>query len=144
MPSLCHHPDIFCLILRRSTKLKLINLIKPQLLPNFSHRTTLAHWNWSSIVLWNHSRLSSFFICHFIRLIWLKPRKQFIAFTIKIVVLIIVANSDDHTVRFREHLNKSNYIRLLSCPLYNLLRNLPEEEGEGDISIFDRQKSASI
>lgn len=56
--------------------------------------------------------------------------------------MTIVADSDDHTVRFREHLNKSNYIRLLSCPLYNLLRNLPEEEG--DISIFDRQKSASI
>ena len=43
----------------------------------------------------------------------------FITFVIKIVVRIIISDSNDYTVCFREPLGKSNYIRFLSCPLCN-------------------------
>ena len=59
----------------------------------------------------------------------------------KMIVLTIIADSNDHTVRFREPLGKSNYIRLLSCPLYNSWYNLKRR---GEISISDRQNNASI
>ena len=57
------------------------------------------------------------------------------------IVLTVIADSNDHTVRFREPLGKLNYIRLLSCPLYNSWYNLKRR---GEISISDRQNNASI
>ena len=59
----------------------------------------------------------------------------------KIIVLTIIADSNDHTVRSREPLGKPNYIRLLSWPLYNSSYNLKRR---GEISISDRQNNASI
>ena len=53
------------------------------------------------------------------------------------VVLKIIADSNEHTVRSREPLCKSNYIRLLSCPPYNSLRNLKRRVTY--LSLIDKQ-----
>ena len=65
----------------------------------------------------------------------------FIAFLIKMVVLTIIADSNDHTVHFRKPLGKSNYIRLLNCSLYNSWYNLRRG---GEISLFDGHNNASV
>ena len=65
----------------------------------------------------------------------------FIAFLIKMVVLTIIADSNDHTVRFRKPLGKSNYIRLLTHSLYYSWYNLRRG---GGISLFDRHNNASV
>ena len=62
-------------------------------------------------------------------------------FIIKMVVLTMIADSNDHKARFREPLDKSDYIRLLTCSLHNSWYNLREK---GEISILDRQDNASV
>ena len=64
----------------------------------------------------------------------------FIVFVMKMVVLTIIADSNDHTVRFKDLLGKSSYIRLMSCSHYNSWYNLKRR---GKVSIFDRQNNAS-
>ena len=49
----------------------------------------------------------------------LEELKIFIAFIIKMVVLTIIADSNDYTVRSREPLLKSNDFRLLTCSFFN-------------------------
>ena len=65
----------------------------------------------------------------------------FIAFIMKMVVLTIIADSNDHKVRFREPLGKLNFIRLFSCSLSNPWYNLKRR---GAISVFDTKKNASV
>ena len=65
----------------------------------------------------------------------------FIVFVMKMVVSTIIADSNDHTVRFKDLLGKSSYIRLMSCSHYNSWYNLKRR---GKVSIFDRQNNASV
>ena len=65
----------------------------------------------------------------------------FIVFVMKMVVSTIIADSSDHTVRFKDLLGKSSYIRLMSCSHYNSWYNLKRR---GKVSIFDRQNNASV
>ena len=65
----------------------------------------------------------------------------FIVFVTKMVVSTIIADSNDHTVRFKDLLGKSSYIRLMSCSHYNSWYNLKRR---GKVSIFDRQNNASV
>ena len=65
----------------------------------------------------------------------------FIVFVMKMVVSTIIADSNDHTVRFKDPLGKSSYIRLMSCSHYNSWYNLKRR---GKVSIFDRQNNASV
>ena len=65
----------------------------------------------------------------------------FIVFVMKMVVSTIIADSNDHTVRFKDLLGKSSYIRLMSCSHYNSWYNLRRR---GKVSIFDRQNNASV
>ena len=65
----------------------------------------------------------------------------FIVFVMKMVVSTIIADSNDHTVRFKDLLGKSSYIRLMSCSHYNSWYNLKRR---GKVSIFDRQSNASV
>ena len=64
-----------------------------------------------------------------------------IVFVMKMVVSTIIADSNDHTVRFKDLLGKSSYIRLMSCSHYNSWYNLKRR---GKVSIFDRQNNASV
>ena len=50
------------------------------------------------------------------------------------VVLTVVASSNPHTVYFDQPIPRPNYIRLLSCSLYNSWDNLKKE---GEIALFD-------
>ena len=50
------------------------------------------------------------------------------------VVLTIVAPSNEHTVYFKEPLPKPNYVRLLCCSLYNSWNNL---KSSGRITLFN-------
>ena len=65
----------------------------------------------------------------------------FIVFLMKMVVSTIIADLNDHTVRFKDLLGKSSYIRLMSCSHYNSWYNLKRR---GKVSIFDRQNNASV
>ena len=65
----------------------------------------------------------------------------FIVFVMKMVVSTIIADLNDHTVRFKDLLGKSSYIRLMSCSQYNSWYNLKRR---GKVSIFDRQNNASV
>ena len=65
----------------------------------------------------------------------------FIVFVMKMVVSTIIADSNGHTVRFKDLLGKSSYIRLMSCSHYNSWYNLKRR---GKVSIFDRQNNASV
>ena len=65
----------------------------------------------------------------------------FIVSVMKMVVSTIIADSNDHTVRFKDLLGKSSYIRLMSCSHYNSWYNLKRR---GKVSIFDRQNNASV
>ena len=65
----------------------------------------------------------------------------FIVFVMKMVVSTIIADLNDHTVRFKDLLGKSSYIRLMSCSHYNSWYNLKRR---GKVSIFDRQNNASV
>ena len=49
------------------------------------------------------------------------------------VVLTVVTHSNPHTVYFDQPIPQPNYIRLLSCSLYNSWYNLKKE---GEIIIF--------
>ena len=71
----------------------------------------------------------------------LRSSTFFIAFIMKMVVLTIIADSNDHKVRFREPLGKLNFIRLFSCSLSNSWYNLKRR---GEISVFDTKKNASV
>ena len=54
------------------------------------------------------------------------------------VVLTVVAPSNDHTIYFKHPLPKPNYIRLISCSLYNSWDNLKSNSA---LSLFnDKQK----
>ena len=69
----------------------------------------------------------------------------FIAFIMKMVVLTIIADSNDHKVRFREPLGKLNFIRLFSCSLSNSWYNLKSNIClRYKISVFDTKKNASV
>ena len=57
------------------------------------------------------------------------------------VVLTVITNSNNHTVYFKEPLEKYEYIRLIGCSLYNSWYNLKRS---GEISIFDTQGNASV
>ena len=59
----------------------------------------------------------------------------------KMVVSTIIADLNDHTVRFKDLLGKSSYIRLMSCSHYNSWYNLKRR---GKVSIFDRQNNESV
>ena len=50
------------------------------------------------------------------------------------VVLTVVTHSNPHTVYFEQPIPQPNYIRLLSCSLYNSWHNLKKE---GEIALFD-------
>jgi len=50
------------------------------------------------------------------------------------VVLTVVTHSNPHTVYFDQPIPQLNYIRLLSCSLYNSWYNLKKE---GEIALFD-------
>ena len=65
----------------------------------------------------------------------------FIVFVMKMVVSTIIADLNDHTVRFKDLLGKSSYIRLMSCSHCNSWYNLKRR---GKVSIFDRQNNASV
>ena len=65
----------------------------------------------------------------------------FIVFVMKMVVSTIIADLNDHTVRFKDLLGKSSYIRLMSYSHYNSWYNLKRR---GKVSIFDRQNNASV
>ena len=71
----------------------------------------------------------------------LRSSTFFIAFIMKMVVLTIIADSNDHKVRFREPLGKLNFIRLFSCSLSNSWHNLKRR---GEISVFDTKRNASV
>ena len=45
------------------------------------------------------------------------------------VVLTVVATSNDHTIYFDQPIPKPDYIRLLSCLLYNSWYNLASTNG---------------
>ena len=51
-------------------------------------------------------------------------------------VLTVVAPSNDYTIYFNRPLPKPNYIRLISCSLYNSWHNLKRD---CDISLFNDQ-----
>ena len=57
------------------------------------------------------------------------------------VVLTVITNSNDHTVYFKEPLEKLECIRLISCPLYNSWYNIKER---GEIRIFDDKGIATV
>ena len=65
----------------------------------------------------------------------------FLLCLMKMVVSTIIADLNDHTVRFKDLLGKSSYIRLMSCSHYNSWYNLKRR---GKVSIFDRQNNASV
>ena len=65
----------------------------------------------------------------------------FIVFVTKMVVSTIIADSNDHTVRFKDLLGKSSYIRLMSCSHYNSWYNLKRRR---KVSIFDKQNNARV
>ena len=52
------------------------------------------------------------------------------------VILTLITNSNDHTVYFKKPLVKFEYIRLISCSLYNSWYYLKER---GEIGIVDNQ-----
>ena len=52
------------------------------------------------------------------------------------VVVTVVAPSNDHTIYFKHPLPKPNYIRLISCSLYNSWLNL---QTKAEISITDKE-----
>ena len=58
------------------------------------------------------------------------------------VVLTVVAPSNDYTINFNHLLPKPNYIRLISCSLYNSWHNLKRDSA---ISLFyDQNKSNTV
>ena len=132
VPFSCHHPNIFYLILRRLSELHLIDLRKLQLLPSLiierHFRSELAQVSRSAFE-YRASKSSQAFASSAILFAIsdlsraspkgpeLEELNIFIAFVIKMVVRIIIADLNDYAVRFREPLGKSNYIRLLSCSL---------------------------
>ena len=99
----------------------------------FYHRTTLPLWTCSGLLRsafeYRASKSSQAFASSAILFAItdlsraspkgpeLEELNIFIAFVIKMVVRIIIADLNDYAVRFREPLGKSNYIRLLSCSL---------------------------
>ena len=63
-----------------------------------------------------------------------------VRFQVRMVVLTVVAPSNEHTVYFDQPIPKPNYISLLSCSLYNSWFNLKRT---GEISVFDDNKKAA-
>ena len=55
-------------------------------------------------------------------------------------MLTVVAPSNEHTVYFDQPIPIPNYIRLLSCSLYNSWFNLKRT---GEIAVFDDDKKAA-
>ena len=53
------------------------------------------------------------------------------------VLLTVVAPSNNHTIYFRHPLPKPNYIRLISCLLYNSWYNLKKDS---KIFLYDNKK----
>ena len=53
-------------------------------------------------------------------------------------ILTIITNSNDHTVYFKEPIKNFQYIKLVSCSLYNSWKNLEEN---GKITITDFEKN---
>ena len=60
---------------------------------------------------------------------------------IKMVILTIITNENDHTVHFKEPLGKSQYMRLLNCSLYTSWYNLKRV---GEIMIFDERDNTKV
>ena len=60
---------------------------------------------------------------------------------IKMVILTIITNENDHTVHFKEPLGKSQYMRLLNCSLYTSWYNL---KYAGEIMIFDERGNPTV
>ena len=52
-------------------------------------------------------------------------------------ILTIITNSNDHTVYFKEPIKNFQYIKLISCSLYNCWINLEEN---GKISLIDENQ----
>ena len=52
-------------------------------------------------------------------------------------ILTIITNSNDHTVYFKEPIKNFQYIKLISCSLYNSWINLKEN---GKITIIDENQ----
>ena len=59
------------------------------------------------------------------------------------VVLTVVASSNPHTVYFDQPIQRPNYIRLLSCSLYNSWDNL-RKEGEIALCDYKTENAATI
>ena len=57
------------------------------------------------------------------------------------VILTIITDENDHTVHFKEPLEKSQYMRLLNCSLYTSWYNLKRD---GEIRIFDERGNAKV
>ena len=53
-------------------------------------------------------------------------------------ILTIITNSNDHTVYFKEPIKNFQFIKLVSCSLYNSWINLKEN---GKISIIDENQA---
>ena len=60
---------------------------------------------------------------------------------IKMVILSIITDENDHTVHFKEPLGKYQYMRLLNCSLYTSWYNLKRP---GEIMIFDERDNAKV
>ena len=101
VPSTCHHPSIFCLILTHSTELHLIDWNKLHPLPVCYHWKTVKYWTCVSlhldIVLW---KLTQAFVSALSTILFassdLGHANIFIAFIINMIVLTIIADSNDH------------------------------------------------
>ena len=55
------------------------------------------------------------------------------------VLLTINAPSNNHTVYFKEPIERSNYMRLLGCSLYNSWHNLKG----GEMTFYDKTNTHS-
>ena len=55
-------------------------------------------------------------------------------------ILTIITNANDHTVYFKEPIKNVQYIKLVSCSLYNSWKNLEEN---GKITITNFEKNAA-
>ena len=60
---------------------------------------------------------------------------------IKMVILSIITDENDHTVHFKEPLGKYQYMRLLNYSLYTSWYNLKRP---GEIMIFDERDNAKV
>lgn len=145
VPSTCHHPSIFCLILTHSTELHLIDWNKLHPLPVCYHWKTLKYWTCVSlhldIVLW---KLTQAFV--------------------SALSTILFASSDlghfycfynqydcvDNYCRFKWSYGSPNeppgsekyqHIWLLSFSLYNKWFNLKRTR---EISVFNAQGTATV